>query len=492
MALLNELAAWASTLELDEVPTRVVAFARSQVLSQLAAIRAGLSHPQGRLVVTAFGPPLGPDAKQSAAVLAGVSAWLHFDDTAYAGHLGNSTVTVPLAYAHALGLSGRELLTAVITANECAARITAAATLGPFRGQTAAHTHLSGTVAGRLRSAAAPAQTWVDAFGLAFGMPVWTLHRGFLGSDAKTLSAYTPVRIGLDACDAAIAGLHGAPDILEHPDGFLARFAAVPLPDAVTAGLGERWHTETLSFKMHPGGPGMDAAVDAAIELYGELGRIEPDAVERITVRSSLYTTLVDQSSAKYLTGPDSPVSALIFATRYALATVLLTGTLTAADFAPPAVHDPERWAFAGKIDLVHDEPMTTALFSGEAPLGEALRSAGSRAVDWLRDFGGQWLVDLVGEIPPPSADFESAAKITPASVHLKFADGREVHRQVDIPVGAIGDDTRKRHAGLVREKFLSTGGSPAVADAAAELERLSPADCTSLIDAALADRSTN
>ncbi len=85
-------------------------------------------------------------------MLSGLTSWLHFDDTAYAGHLSNSTATVPMAYAHALGLDGRSLLTAVIVANECAARIAASATLGPFRGQNAAHTHVAGAVSGRLRA----------------------------------------------------------------------------------------------------------------------------------------------------------------------------------------------------------------------------------------------------------------------------------------------------------------------------------------------------
>jgi 2-methylcitrate dehydratase PrpD len=171
-----------------------------------------------------------------------------------------------VAYAHALGLDGRQLLTAVLAADECAARIAAAATLGPLRGQNAAHTHLAGAVAGRLRSEQAPAAQWVDALGLAFSMPPWPSLRGFLGSDAKVLSASVPVRAGLDACDAAAGGLRGPADVLEHPDGFLARFATVPLPEAVTAGLGERWHAETTSYKVHPGGPGLDAAVDCALD----------------------------------------------------------------------------------------------------------------------------------------------------------------------------------------------------------------------------------
>src|SRR3954469_13028466 len=114
--LLEGLSAWASELRLEDVPDRVVSFARSQVLSQLAAARAGMSHPLGEAVVKAYGEPLQHDAARAAWVLAGLTSWLHFDDTAYAGHLSNSTATVPIAYANALGLDGRELLTAVIAA----------------------------------------------------------------------------------------------------------------------------------------------------------------------------------------------------------------------------------------------------------------------------------------------------------------------------------------------------------------------------------------
>jgi 2-methylcitrate dehydratase PrpD len=123
--LVTTLTAWAAGLRLDDVPERVVALATSQVIAQLAAIRAGLRHSAGAKLVRAFGPPLQSDPRCSAAVLAVLGSWLNLDDTAYAGHLAPSTVAVPLAYAHAGRRDGRTLLAAVIAANECAARITA-------------------------------------------------------------------------------------------------------------------------------------------------------------------------------------------------------------------------------------------------------------------------------------------------------------------------------------------------------------------------------
>lgn len=486
MTLIETLAGWASRLRLDEVPDRVVAFATSQVLSQLAAVRAGAQHPLGRAVIRGFGQPWQANPAQSAFVLAGLSSWLHFDDTAYAGHLSNSTANVPLAYAHALGLDGRQLVTAVIAANECAARVTAAATLGPFRGQNAAHTHVAGAVSGRLRAEGAPVTEWVNALGIAFSMPPRPFLPAFLGSDAKVLSAAIPVRIGLDACDAARAGLMGPADILEHPDGFLANFASVPLPEAIDQDLGGRWHTETLSFKVHPGGPGLDAAVDCARDLRSALGPLRVEDIDEVVVTTSMYTLAVDQKAAGFLDGGRSPVSALVFCTPYAVATTLLTGDLVAADFAAPAVEDENRWHLAARTRLEHDAAMTRASLLSEAPFGEALRLAGPRAAKWLEEVGSQWLVELVGELPPPSESFETATKATPARVELRMADGTTHAREIAIPVGAIGPETRADHARLVRAKFLSVGGSGHVADIASALPTATAGDVREMLAHAL------
>jgi 2-methylcitrate dehydratase PrpD len=489
--LTAELSEWASSLRLADVPSRVVALAGSQVLSQLAAVRAGLTHPLGRKLVRAFGPPLQADPRQSACVLASLGSWLNLDDTAYAGHLGGSTVSVPIAYAYALGLDGPALLTAVIAANECAARVTAAATLGPFRGQSALHTHLAGAVAGRLRSESAPAQQWVDALGLSFTTPTWPSIRGFLGSDAKALHAFTPVRAAMDACDAAAAGMVGAPDILEHPDGFLARFASVPLPEAVTDGLGHRWHTDTLSFKVRPGGPGIDAAVDCAIELHRDLvaANASPERdVTRIVVDVSLYTIFVNRKAQDYLNGAATPISSLLLNTHYAVATTLLAGDLTVADFTEPAISDPRRWALADAVDLVHDPEMTRSLLESVAPFGEAVRQAGQRAVDWLAQFGGAELVKLAGEIGPAAKTFQTATKKTPARVTVHLVDGRSFTRQRDIPIGAVGPDTRATHAELMRTKFLTHGGPVEVADAFTSLATCSAGELSRLLPLAFAD----
>ncbi|MDI5962482.1 MmgE/PrpD family protein [Streptantibioticus silvisoli] len=492
MTALEALAEWASGLEHGDIPDPVRALATSQVLSQLGSIRAGVHHPLGRRLVAAFGGPWQAAPRIGACVLAGLGSWLNLDDTAYAGHLSNSTVAVPLAYARAGGLDGAALITAVVAANECAARITAAATLGPLRGQSAVHTHLAGGVAGRLACQGAPAARWTDALGLAFAMPAWPLMRAFLASDARLFNAFAPVRTAMDACDAAAAGLRGAPDILDHPDGFLSRFASVPLPGAVDDGLGTRWYTRTLSFKVRPGGPGIDAAVDCAIELHGALGPLREQDVADVVVEASLYTLYAGRAAEPYVTGPGAPLGALVLHTPYPVATALLTGGLTVDDFDAPLLDRADRWKLAERVVLRHDEDFTRALFGSVAPFGEAVRQAGAAAGPWLRAFGGPRTEELArgrddaaGAAPAPG-DFRDATKATPARVTVRMRDGRTEVRERLVPIGAAGPDTRARHAELTREKFVSLGGAEDVARAAPDIGSMDPDTLADWLEASL------
>ncbi|MFY1634221.1 MmgE/PrpD family protein [Solwaraspora sp. WMMB335] len=496
--LLGALCEWAAQVRFTDLPEPVVELAASQILAHLAAIRAGLRHSLGRRLVDAYGPVFQTDPRRTAGVLAAAGSWLNLDDTAYAGHLAASTVSVPLAYAAAGRVDGRTLLKAVVVANECAARITAAATLGPLRGQSAMHTHLAGAVAGRLSCADVSARCWTDAMSLAFAAPPWPVMHAFLGGAAKLLHVLVPVRSAMDACDGAIAGLTGPADVLEHPRGFLARFATVPVPQVVTDLLGQRWHTETLSFKLRPGGPGIDAAVDCAIALHHQ---VDPAAIVDIEVAASVYTLFAARQATEYLAGPDSPISALLLSTGYPVATALLTGDLTAADFDQPAIADPARWALAERVRLVHEPTMTSQLLTCVAPFGAALLQAGDRALPWLRQFVGVDVAASVlrngrtvdadgalgrGDLPPALVSFRDAAKATPARLLVRLADGRSLSREQTIPLGGAGPQTRRTHRELVRAKFAASGGAGAVADEIENLVETTPQRLAVLVQNAL------
>lgn len=493
MTCSEQLAAWASGLRFEAIPRRVVSFARSQLLSTLAAARAGRAHPLGEAIERAYGPPVQADPARAACSLAALTMCLDFDDSVFAGHVSHSTVTVPVAHAAALELDGPDLVTAIVAANECAARVTAAATIGPFRGQTAAHSHLAGAAAARLRAERAPADRWVSALGLAFAAPPWSLLPAFLGSDAKVLIAAVPVRTALDACDAAAAGLRGAPDVLEHEDGFLTRFAEVPLPDALVAGLGQRWHTETLSFKVYPASTGAYAGVDCAVDLHRELDGIDPERIEEVVVSGSLFTVGTEAEAARYAAGEDPPVSALTYSSAYTVATALLTGGLRPEDLAPPATDDPVRRALGAKVRVEHDAERSRRAILATVPMGEGLRQAGQRAAGWVERSGGTALFDgadasdLMNVIGPPSETFENAEKAMGARVTVRLDDGTELTRERDIPTGMAGPETRARHLELTRDKFLACGGSEAAADALEAIDAAPAGEVARVLAEALA-----
>ncbi|MFF5016200.1 hypothetical protein [Streptomyces sp. NPDC001165] len=71
---LRELSHWAATLRPQHIPCRVLKLAASQVLSQIASIRAGLQHPLGRKLVAAFGHPMQRDPRQAAGVFAALGS----------------------------------------------------------------------------------------------------------------------------------------------------------------------------------------------------------------------------------------------------------------------------------------------------------------------------------------------------------------------------------------------------------------------------------
>lgn len=467
------LAAWASTLRFSDIPDTTVAFARSQLISTLATIRASLSHPLGQRLVQAYGPALQQDPRQSAYVLAGLVNCLDFDDVSYVGHLSVSAVPVSIGYSARLRLDGRALLTALIAGNECAARLTSATILGPFfRGQTATHCHLTGAAAALLRARNASASQWVSALGLALGMQSTPLHSAVLDSDLKMLTAAAPVRMALDACDGAAAGLTGAPDILGGPGGLLAQLSTIQLPDAVVTGLGRRWHTDTLTFKSFPGSAYSMAAWECAQHLHRRLGVVDPGQVRRITVHGSLLTWMLDLKVREYLRGARTSVTAATFSTGYGVATLLRTGDLHAGDFTAAALADESRWELAAKVQVEHDMALSEQMVKATSPLGETLRQAGVRAAEWpeLAAWAGADVSARLAELGPPADTFDDATMTIGARMTIEYTDGSTYTHECERPIGMSGPVTRTSHPAIVREKFLRTGGSAAVL---AELERL-------------------
>ena len=471
--LSTTLAAWAHKLSYMDIPPPTLASARSQLISNLAAVRASLNHPVGRAIVAAYGPPDQESPTQSAYVLSALATVLDFDEVAYSGHVSAGAVNVAVAEARGCLLDGKSLLATIVTANECAARITAATILSPFfRGQTNTHCHLASAAAARLHARRASLAEWTSGLGLALGIVPVPLHHAVMTGDVKALSAAAAVRLALDACDGAAHGLTGSGTILEDPEGLLAHLSVVPLPDAVVAGLGQRWHTDTLTYKRFPGSAYLHAAFDCAERLHERLGAVDPATIRRIVVHGSLLTWQLERKVAGSLDGPRTTVSAATLSVGYGVATLLLTGSFGPRDLTAEAIADEARWSLAAKVTVEHDMALSVQMAQATSPLGESLRQAGDRALTWPEfvAWGGEDAPALLAGLGPPEETFDTATMAIGARVEVELSDATTITESCAAPIGSAGTVTRRKHPAIVGEKFLTAGGP---ADVLSDLEQI-------------------
>ncbi|NMB76198.1 MAG: MmgE/PrpD family protein [Myxococcales bacterium] len=513
---LQRLAEWAAALRFEDIPPRVVAKAKLQFLSVLAAVYAG--HPtravrairevalstrsHGRATVF----PQHDATSPTVAVVANAAASmaLDFDDYLFLGHTGHSAVLAALAMAEELGLSGRELLTAQVAANEIGGRMGAAVFVGPQNGQLWTHLHALGAACAGARLLELSAEQHAHALALALYQPPFATWPGFMGPDSKLLSAAMPARDGLFASRLAGWGITGPLDVLDRPDGFAPHFAFRFLPQ-MFSGLGQSWVSDTLSFKLHPGCAYLSAALDALADLRAQFAErhrrsLQPADVEELRVFCTLLSIGMERLATR---SPPERLTAVRvnFSIPWSLALAIRDGALT-----PHALHDEaelsrseqELRPLSERIRVLHDWELTAALLESlleQLPLG-ALFSARdlagllSRARGLGRDLGGlpalrpgevqrlirlllrrgariaggagRWLAKELGqafgaEAPHPfdlkDADLARLRLPLAARLELRLRGGLRLTAQVDVPAGAAGRDEAET-AGQVRRKF--------------------------------------
>ncbi len=501
---------------------RVREQAVNQVLSTLAAVYSGWDSDLGKPLERAFpSPHSGParilptgvaaTAAHAAFLMASWSMVLDFDDVMLGGHTGHSSVLVPFAMAGAGGRSGAELILAQIVANEIAARINMVCAVGSTRGQMATHLHLLGASSARAKLENLDEGKFAEALSFALSYPAQALFPAFLGSDAKALCAGLPIRIGMESVDAVHSGLSAGVDLLDDPRGFFAALSRVPVREFL-GGLGERWHTETNSFKIYPVCGYLCSALDATLDLVLHHD-ISPNDVASVDVWASLFTVAMDAHSAPYLDGPRSRISTLTFSTPFTVASAILAREFCPAQLKRPWIEDPRVWELAARVRSRHDIGLTLKSMKGDIPIGAALRRTSrwqAAAFSWslaAAAFGrfGRWrqpatlhlvagLTAAAGDRRP--LDLRTSTKPMGARVEIRLSDGRVLSRSVSIPRGFAGARTSENGGQnvreLMREKFAASAGSVIGAERAAEaarliedLESLSPAGVERLFDLA-------
>lgn len=310
MSWIEELAGWASTLRLEDCPSRVVEGARVQALSVIASrnhargdeaaqsvLRAARNWPTGDVPTTVDGPRLHPH--YAILVNAALSLVYDYDDYLLVGHTGHSTVCVSRALAHQLGASHDEALVAQIAGNEIGARLGFSSFVGPQNGQQLPFLHqaCAAIVAGKLYGL--DAEKMAHALAIALAQPPAPLWPAFLGdSGAKILVAAQPALNGVQAAELAATGMTCALDLLDHTHGFYRRFAFMPLPELL-GGLGVTWLSDTIHLKPYPACAYHQTvfdALDGAIrEAEGRGEAVTRNNIQRIEIETTVLAVTVSR-----------------------------------------------------------------------------------------------------------------------------------------------------------------------------------------------------
>jgi len=442
-----ELGAFVAGLRFQDLPEPVVAQAANVILDALGcAIGAWRDDPEKaqimqRLVAGFEAAPRaavwGSDGLRTDPAIAALANGTlvnaaDFDDTHKRALLHTGSVVVPpvLALAEARGLSGRQLLTAVVAGYEVAVRVGMAVMPSHYR-----FWHSTATNGTFGAAAAAASALGLDALGCRMAL-------GFAGTQAAGLNTFFtsgdltkslhPGKAAFNGVlSARLAELGGTapPTMLEHEKGYLAAYSAEPKLEALTAGLGADWEILQNGFKYFPSILASHSPIQATLALVAEHD-LAGDGIAGI--RNETYTTVTTHFAAKDVS---TPMGARV-SVPYCCAVAALDRQVGQAQFAPDRILRPDVQQLLALTETVAD-PELNALYPGKFPARVTITLKDGRSFTASRDFPK-------GDPQEPLSDAEIEAKfLDNVAGRLDAAAARDLVARVrglagDGPAGTL------------------------------------------------------
>lgn len=287
-------ARFALSLRYEDIPSDVAEIAREQIVATIGSCYTGSMMPTASSVLrglsifgaggpaTLFGAGDRLSAPAAAIYNSAVAQVIDFDDWVIISHSGAAVVPTAFAAGEAAGVSGRELIAAVVIGNEINARTSRAIQRGAYVGNSLPnHQVETALIAGRLLGLD-EVQTRRAVSHSCF-LAMESCNTGWM-TDSKVLCNGLPAMWGLVSASLAKAGLVGNVDMIEHPAGYLATVSEVVDEAELLSGLGEEWHTRTLNTKRHPSCAYNLSAIECALALRERLPGFDPAHIESIEV----------------------------------------------------------------------------------------------------------------------------------------------------------------------------------------------------------------
>jgi aconitate decarboxylase len=365
----RDLARFAAGLRFEDIPRAVLDHAKLCVLDGLGVALFGAGLPwtghvrdlaiaEGATPVASFWGTRHRGSVAQAALVNGTAGHaFEMDDIHKESIVHPNSLACPVAFAFAEaagGMSGRDVLTAIVAGYEVGTRVGNAATMALFlRGfhpQGTSGAFVAAATAGRILGL--PADQMQHALGIAGSMGAG-LMAAQEGAMVKRLHAGRAAEAGVRAALLAQRGFTGILDVLEAGyGGFLSSFSGRPNPERLTAGLGSVWETADVGFKLYPSVTSIHTALDALDTVMAEHGLVAAD-IERVAVGCSHMTFV-------HTAWPYKPagVTAAQMNLFYGLAMIALHRDASVLQYDGRRLADPQALAFMKRITAFEDDEL--------------------------------------------------------------------------------------------------------------------------------------
>lgn len=359
------LAEHAASLKFEQLPTQAIEKAKIFILDSLGVGIAGSSVPETKTLLETFRH--WGDGQS-------VSIWGQTDrlamgqgimmnafqihcqefDCLHEGavlHAMASLLPALMAESQARGgITGKQLITAVVAGVDIACYIGVASKLGLrfFRPATSGG---FGAVAGLANLRGYDSQTTLQALGHQLGQVSGTMQAHTEGSVVLPLQVAYNARAAMQSCDLAQAGVTGLQQPITGKFGYLPMFESEWNLDQHMDGLGSRWMINEVSHKPFPSGRATHGGIEGLMTLRDQYG-FSPDDVREIVVRGpSLINHLVNRPP---MPSPGPNYARLCM--PFTLAKVLQHGSPDLSHFRGDELADPRTFELSQLVRMERDE----------------------------------------------------------------------------------------------------------------------------------------
>ena len=342
----------------------------------------------------------------NAALLNGIASHtFDFDDTHLKTiiHPAGPVAPAALALAEHLGLSGRELIDALVVGVEVSCRVGNAIYPDHYdRGW-----HITGST-GMLGSAAACARLLkLDAartqmaLGIAASQPIGVREQ--FGTMTKPFHPGGAAKVGLMAALMAKHGFTASPRALEAPRGLMQVFSDKTDWSQITEGLGQSWEIALNTYKPFACGIVIHPSIDGCVQLREQHGLTAAD-IDKVTIR--VHSLVLE------LTGKKTPATGLQskFSVYHSCAVGLLYGRAGEHEYTDEVVNRPEVLALRGRVEAIVDDAID------EAAVDITIRTRDGRELHLFVEHA-------IGSLARPMSDAQLRAKFTDQSQPILGAD---------------------------------------------------------------------